>query len=153
MDNAPLSCCMPMTVVVSDDWLFFTRCPSLLSTRDKSEGATGGPAGEGPEEPPGERQQPFSFLSPLPLSLPPPRPLSLSLFLSLLQVMRQQYEDKMTLLQTQIRSVESERDKVLKDIGQWTERERGREICCRDELVVVVDVGSYSSDSGSMTME
>ena len=35
-----------------------------------------------------------------------------------LHVMRQQYEDKMTLLQTQIRNLESERDKVLKDIGQ-----------------------------------
>ena len=36
-----------------------------------------------------------------------------------LQVMRQQYEEKMSLLQTQIKSVETERDKVLKDIGQW----------------------------------
>ena len=35
-----------------------------------------------------------------------------------LQVMRQQYEDKMSLLQTQIKNIESERDIVLKDIGQ-----------------------------------
>ena len=35
-----------------------------------------------------------------------------------LLVMKQQYEEKMTLLQQQIRSVESERDKVLKDMGE-----------------------------------
>ena len=33
-----------------------------------------------------------------------------------LLVMRQQYEEKMTLLQNQIHSIEAERDKVLKDI-------------------------------------
>ncbi len=33
--------------------------------------------------------------------------------------MRNQYEEKMTVLQTQIRSVEVERDKVLKEIGVW----------------------------------
>ena len=36
-----------------------------------------------------------------------------------LHVMRQQYEEKMSLLQTQIKNIESERDKVLKDIGKW----------------------------------
>ena len=36
-----------------------------------------------------------------------------------LYTMKQQYEDKMTLLQHQIKSIESERDKVLKDIGEW----------------------------------
>ena len=35
-----------------------------------------------------------------------------------LQVMRKQYEDKMSLLQTQIKNIESERDIVLKDIGR-----------------------------------
>ncbi|CAI8047575.1 Kinesin-like protein KIF21A [Geodia barretti] len=34
-----------------------------------------------------------------------------------LHVMRQQYEEKMSLLQTQIKNIESERDKVLKDIA------------------------------------
>ena len=32
--------------------------------------------------------------------------------------MRQQYEDKMGLLQQQIRGVEAERDKVLKDMSE-----------------------------------
>ena len=36
------------------------------------------------------------------------------------QTMRTQYEDKMSLLQQQIRSVEAERDKVLKEISEWT---------------------------------
>jgi len=35
-----------------------------------------------------------------------------------LYTMKQQYEDKMQLLQQQIRSVEAERDKVLKDISE-----------------------------------
>ena len=34
--------------------------------------------------------------------------------------MKQQYEEKMTLLQQQIHQVESERDKVLKDMSQST---------------------------------
>lgn len=33
--------------------------------------------------------------------------------------MKSQYEDKMQLLQHQIKSIESERDRVLKDIGKF----------------------------------
>lgn len=33
--------------------------------------------------------------------------------------MKAQYEDKMQLLQHQIRSIESERDRVLKDISKY----------------------------------
>jgi kinesin family protein 4/21/27 len=42
-----------------------------------------------------------------------------------LQVMKQQYEDKMSLLQTQIRGIESERDKVLKDISSQRSKAGG----------------------------
>ncbi len=38
-----------------------------------------------------------------------------------LMSMKHQYEDKMNLLQRQIKSVESERDKVLKEMGQLIE--------------------------------
>ena len=34
-------------------------------------------------------------------------------------MMRGQYEEKVQLLQQQIRSIETERDKVLKDMGEW----------------------------------
>lgn len=34
-----------------------------------------------------------------------------------LHSLRSQYEDKMVVLQTQIRAIESERDKIIKDLG------------------------------------